>query len=268
MVMKYSFMSFSTPELDLAAVLDVARRIGYDGIEPRLDSGHAHGIEVGLSRERCDAVRAQAADAGIELACLATSLKFADPAATETVLAQTRERIDLAGNLGVKTVRVFGGKIPDGIEREQAIDQVARCLAAVADQAEARGVTLCLETHDDWCDPRHVAAVMLRVGQPGIAVNWDIMHPVRTGKATIGESFETLRPWIRHVHVHDGVGRELKMVPIGTGEIDHRSALACLAAAEYGGFISGEWIRWEPYATHLPRELETLKRYERAARGG
>jgi len=31
----------------------------------------------------------------------------------------------------------------------------------------------------------------------------------------------------------------------------------------YRNFLSGEWISWEPYATHLPWELETMKGYER-----
>jgi hypothetical protein len=30
----------------------------------------------------------------------------------------------------------------------------------------------------------------------------------------------------------------------------------------YEGFLSGEWIRWEPYDQHLPREIETMRRYE------
>ncbi len=260
--MKYAFMSFSTPDLDLAGILAVAKRFGYDGIEPRLDAGQAHGIEAGLSPVRCEAMRGRADAAGIELACLATSLRYADPAAEETALAQTRERIELAGNLGVRRLRVFGGPIPQGIGREQAIDQVVKCLQAVAAQAADRGVTLCLETHDDWCDPVHVATVMQRVNHPAIAVNWDIMHPVRTGKATMAGAFQALRPWIRHAHVHDGVGLNVKMVPIGTGEIDHRCALACLMEAGYDGFLSGEWIHWEPYEVHLPRELATLKRFE------
>ena len=32
---------------------------------------------------------------------------------------------------------------------------------------------------------------------------------------------------------------------------------------DYPGFISGEWINWEPYEQHLPRELATLKGYEK-----
>ena len=43
--MKYSFMSFSCPELTLDEMLSMAKEFGYDGIEPRISSNHRHGVE-------------------------------------------------------------------------------------------------------------------------------------------------------------------------------------------------------------------------------
>ena len=260
--MKYSFMTFSTPELPLADVLDTARTYGYDAVEPRLDSDHAHGVEVTADAARRAEIKQAVEAVGIALACLATSLRYADPAQHQQVLAQTHERIDLAADVGCPRLRVFGGKLADGLERDAAIALVADALAAVAAHAAERGVTLCLETHDDWCDPTHVAAVVQRVDHPNVGVNWDIMHPVRTGLATMDEAFAALKPWIRHLHVHDGHG--LDMCPIGQGPIDHKRALELLQTIDYDGYLSGEWINWEPWQTHLPRELKTLKQYEQA----
>lgn len=265
--MKYAFMSFSTPKLTLKEMLTLARELGYDGIEPRLDAGHAHGLEVAATAQERSRIKRQAAESGIALACLATSLKYADPSGTEKMLQDTRERIDLAGDVGAPAVRVFGGGIPKGTSREDAIGLLVKSLTAVADHAAERRVTLCLETHDDWCDPAHVAAVVGRVNHPAVGVNWDIMHPVRAGKATVEESFETLRPWIRHLHVHDGDKKENKMVPMGEGDIDHRRAIALLMTSDYAGYLSGEWIDWEPWEIHLPREIAVLKGYEREVRG-
>jgi len=268
MIVKYAFMSFSTTELTLSEVLAVAKRYGYDGVEPRLDANHKHGVEVSASPEQRSAMRKRVKDSGIAMACLATSLRYVDPAVTEEVLEQTRARIDLAGDLGVPCMRVFGGKIAEGVSREQAVDLVAESLGRVADHAAERGVVLCMETHDDWCNPADVAAVMQRAHHPAIAVNWDVMHPVRMKFATIEESFAALQPWIRHLHVHDGVSTNgLVLKPIGEGEVDHRRAVGLLTSAHYDGYLSGEWIQWEdPYDLHLPRELATLKRYEQELR--
>jgi sugar phosphate isomerase/epimerase len=262
--MRYAFMSFSTPDLTLKEMLEFAREYGYDGVEPRLDAGHAHGVEVLADVSRRAKLRRTAEASGITIAALASSITYADPAKQEAMIRDTHERIDLAGDLGVPVLRVFGGTLADGLDREQAIALLAESLGAVAGHATERNVTVCIETHDAWCNPAHVVEVCRRVNTPSVAVNWDLMHPVRTGQASIAESFEQLRPWIRHVHAHDGTERNgrLTFLPIGQGDIDHRQAIALLHAAGYPDFISGEWIGWEPPETHLPRELATLKSYE------
>ncbi len=255
-------MSFSTPELTLGEMLEVAERYGYDGIEPRMDSKHAHGVEVDASVAEREKIKGQFADSGIEFACLATSLRYSDPTLAEKMVADTHARIDLAGDVGAPTMRVFGGLLPDGVSREKATDVIVDSLSSVADHASERGVILCMETHDDWCDPRLVAGVLEAVNHDAVAANWDIMHPVRTDSATIEESFEILKPWIRHLHIHDGSGDNIELRPIGEGIIDHRRAVELLLDAGYDGFLSGEWIKWEPWDEHLPREIATLRRYE------
>jgi len=261
--MKFAFMSFSCPTLTLAEMLTVARNIGYSGIEPRAGSQHRHGIELDTDAATRRQMREAALEEEIALCCLATSCRYADPATVQAEIEETLRYIDLAADVGAPRLRVFGGKIGAGISRDAAIEQVAEALSAVAELAHDRGVTVCLETHDDWCDPHHVAAVMQQVNHPSIAVNWDIMHPVRAGGVTMVEAYRILQPWIQHVHVHDGSTRldRLEMLPIGSGEIDHREAIELLHADHYKGYLSGEWIDWEPYTRHLPRELAQLEFY-------
>lgn len=265
--MKYSFMTFSCPQLALGEVLAVAKRFGHDGIEPRLDARHAHGVEVAADAEARRAVRRKAEDSGVAIACLATSCTYADPRDHQRKIDQTLARIDLAGDVGAPAIRVFGGRLGADLSRADAIDLVAESLRACADHAERRGVSLCMETHDAWCDPQHVAAVMRQADHPFVGVNWDVMHPVRAAGATMDSAFEALRPWIRHLHVHDAVADGPGLAPIGTGDFDHKRVIELLLTIPFEGYISGEWINWhEPYETYLPRELRALRRYEEAAR--
>jgi len=255
-------MSFSCPDLSFENMLEVAARFGYDGVEIRIDTEHQHGLESHASGATRRDATARAESAGVMICCVATSCHFADPATAEQHVPDALSAIDLAADLGAATVRVFGGKIADGLARASAVEQVAGCLGRLADAAARRKVVVCVETHDDWCDAADVAAVMRHVDHPSIAVNWDIMHPVLVAGYTMAEAFETLCPWIRHVHVHDGRladGGVLQLCPIGEGNVNHARALGLLAGMGYDGFISGEWIDWEPWEVHLPRELETLK---------
>lgn len=261
--MKFSFMTFSCPELTLAEVLETAQRYGYEGIEPRIDAKHRHGIEPETTAQDRKEIRKQVTASGIALACIASSARFADPETAEERVARTRLCIELASDLGAPCVRVFGGTIPEGISRQEAINNISALLAPLAEYAYEKGVTLCMETHDDWCNPADVASVMKIVDHPGLSVNWDIMHPIRRASVSIAQSFETLRPWITHCHVHDGVMLpERKLVPIGQGDIDHKTAVKLLKGINFNGFLSGEWISWAgDYDVHLPRELATLKEY-------
>ena len=262
--MKYAFMSFSCPELTLGEMLALAARLGYDGIEPRLAAGHRHGIETSIGEAERRAIRQQVADGTVPLACLATSCQYANPQKVAENVEETKRCIDLAAAVGAPRLRVFGGVLPEGVSREQAIDLLTDAMRQVADQAKAGGVTVCIETHDDWSHPSHLAEVMRRVNHPAIRINWDLMHPIRAGRITMDEAYAIVRPWIGHVHFHDGSASldKLELLPIGQGDIDHRRAVQLLAGMPSTGYLSGEWINWEPYEVHLPRELAAMKAFE------
>ena len=267
--MKYSFMTFSAPELELGKLLALAAELGYDGIEPRIGSGHGHGIELERSASERRAIRDQAGAAGVALCCIATSCKYADPATAGKWVEETRRALALAADVGSSRLRVFGGAIPDGVTREAAIDGVAAALRSVAGEAEQHGVTICLETHDDWTDPVHVAEVLGRVGSPAVAANWDYQHTIRIAKTSVDQAFAVLEPWIKHVHFHDGrdLADQLVFLPIGSGDFPQRRVVQLLLEAGYDGYLSGEWINWEPYEVHLPRELEAMRELEASVRG-
>lgn len=264
--MKFSFMTFSCPELGWGDVLRVARDFGYDGVEPRAQAKHAHGIEVGASAGQRAAIRRMAQDAGVAIACLATSCSYtaADPAALSRTMDDSRALIALAHDIGAPAMRVFGGTIPQGMSREHAARQLAECLAKLAPEAQDAGVTLCVETHDSWCNANDLARVIREVGHANVAANWDIMHPVNAAGMTVDEAFAALRPYVRHVHFHDGRRNAkggLDLCPIGQGIVDHRRAVQLLRSIGYQGYLSGEWIAWEPWQAHLPRELATMRGY-------
>jgi len=266
--MKYSFMSFSTTEMTFDEMLAAAKKYGYEGIEPRIDCEHKHGVEWSASAAARKEARAKATDAGIELCCIATSCDYSDPVTLKQNMEDTRRSIDLAADVGSPRIRVFGGTLSDDLSRNQAVAQVSEALRSVADQAQQHGVTICLETHDSWTQPEHVAAVMKRVNHPAIAVNWDYWHPVRYSGIAIETTFETLKPWIRHVHLHDGNVRLDKpsLKPMGTGDLDCRLVVKLLQGMKYDGYLSGEWIRWEAPEIHLPREVAQMRQYERTSK--
>lgn len=262
--MKYAFMTFSTPDLTLDEVLATAKRFGYDGVEIRIDSGHKHGLELSSTADERRDAKLRAGAFGVSICCIATGAKFADPAAAAQHVTQALAAIDLAADVDAGVIRVFGGQIPQGVTREQAADSIVASLQALAAKADELGVNVAIETHDDWCDPQHVADILRRVNHPRIGVNWDYQHTTRVAKTTAEDAFDALKPAIKHVHFHDGTmsADKLEFLPVGQGAYDHKRVLQLLDSIHYDGYISGEWINWEPAEVHLPREIAAMKALE------
>ena len=257
--MRYLFNSFSLPEHDLPALLSAAHRYGYAGLEIRTDKGQAHHIEVDTGDAFRAEVRAQIQASGLTVDCLCLSTEISDPARSDAVVQQVRPRIDLASDIGVPLVRVFGGRFPDTVSRQHARNNVIDVLRRLAEHGQGRGVVVCLETHDAWTDPAELAGIMDAVNHPNAALIWDILHTGRGSGASLAEAYVTLRPWIRHVQIHDALLRldRLEFRPIGHGDL-----LALLGGGGYDGAIAGEWMNWEPGEIHLPREITQMRRYE------
>ena len=262
--MNYSFMSFSCPDLTLREMLDAAEKFGYGGLEPRIDAKHAHGIEVSLTQEERNAVCSQVASSSVDLCCLASSARFADPDTCSSNLESTRHELDLTADLGIPLLRIFGGRFPPGMERSEAIDNLSEAFTSLTEQAEDCNTVLCLETHDAWCNPHHIAQVLRQVNHRCVAANWDVLHPVRAEGLSLQESLEILSTWVRHVHIHDATldpGR-INYVPIGTGAIEHSEIIKGLKSIAYDGYMSGEWIGYTSWHEHLPDEMACLLQIE------
>lgn len=243
--MKISFMTFACPTWTADEAIAGAKRHGYDGIEWRMDGGHKHGVELSLSDAGRAELRQKLAEAGIESACLATSLKFVDAQS----VADTPARLDLAASIGAPGLRVFCGGLPEGVTLDDAVLKVADHLSQVADLAAARNVGLWLETHDSMNRAAPVAAVLSRVSHPSVAANWDNMHPFFNGE-TFDETRRLLHGRIAHTHFHDARSADPStIVPFGDGGLPCAQMLTFLKSENFGGYLSGEWFNEKMGAT-------------------
>jgi len=88
------------------------------------------------------------------------------------------------------------------------------------------------------------------------------MHPTRASGVSVAAGFRRLSPWIRHVHIHDGLLSEpLQFTAFGEGELDVRAAFQCLVDSGYGEYASGEWINADA-TVDLAEELRRVKALE------
>ena len=264
--MKFAFMSFSCPEATLKEMLDMARKFGYNGIEPRAQCQHKHGVELDASPEQRRAIKKMFSDSGIECACIATSAvyNFSDAAKRKEHVELTKQFIKLAPEVGCHRLRVFGGPadVKDRTKGE-AVKIVGDALAEVKETAEQYRVYVCMETHDFFCRAEMTAAAVRRAASPFIRVNWDIMHPF-TYMMSVEEAFLEIKDLIAHCHIHDGTydkTHQPTLALMGEGEIPYNIAVRLLRDMNYDGYLSGEYINAWPVDVVLPHDLKVLKSY-------
>ena len=129
--MKFSFMSFSCSELNLDEMIAIAKKYGYDGIEPRISSNHNHKIEFDSSQSFLKECKRKSKESGIAFSCIATSCIYVDPSTNKNMTSDTHQAIDLASDVDAPVIRVFGGIIPEGVTREEAIDLLTKSMQEI-----------------------------------------------------------------------------------------------------------------------------------------
>ncbi|MFN2352148.1 MAG: sugar phosphate isomerase/epimerase family protein, partial [Kiritimatiellia bacterium] len=199
-----------------------------------------------ISAARRKEIRSLFERENLQICCIATGARLAtaDPSELDKHLAEARSAIDLAADLAVPFVRTFGGPRGKG-DLRGIVRHTASAYSRLLEQAHARGVTLLMETHDEWCVSAQVRAVVELVDSPRLKVLWDIMHPQRFMERP-EETMRNIGEMTAHLHAHDGRydagAQRITTVPMGEGIIDHATPLRLLQAAGFDGFFSVEVI--------------------------
>jgi len=262
--MKFSFMTWVCPDRDLSQILAATIRYGYDGVEPRAEAEQQHGVELTATKKQRAEIKQQFGDMGVAMSCIATSRTYsmADDAERRESVELTKRYATLAHDVGCPVLRVFGGVIPEGVEKEDAKKYVAEALRECAVFAAGAGVLVCLETHDDFSLAQDAADTVRMADHPNAQIVWDVAHPFRAGE-TMAQSFEYAKPYVKHLHVHDALlagGWIAKLM--GEGEIPHDEAVRLLNTIDFQGHLSGEWINPEwPVEELLAHDVAVLRAY-------
>lgn len=259
--MRVAFSTLACPDWSIAKAAQFAREHGYAGLELR---GYGGGIlPPDLPESEVDAIKAAADAAGVAIVGLGASSRLV-AVDGDAPLAETRAFLRMARRLGARFVRVYGGPIPEGTSEAEAVARVAERLRALVPDAEATGVDILVETHDDFSRSTRLAAALAPVASPRVGAIWDILHPLRHGEP-VEETWARLGRYVRHLHIKDGTPRtgvEWDLVPLGTGQVPVATVLGLLKTAGYDGWLTVEW-EWHWHRDLAPAE-QALP-YERRA---
>ena len=170
----------------------------------------------------------------------------------DATLTQIKKWIDVTDLLGASHLRVFGGKLPPGVTRAQAMDWVVETMKPACDYAGKKGITVGIEDHDGITQQAETCLeIMHRVDSPFAGINLDITHFVPTATLDGYAQIEMCLPYATHAHIRDH---------FDNGEpIDLERVWQMFAKAGYRGYLSLEYGGKEEPMTAIPKQMARIE---------
>jgi sugar phosphate isomerase/epimerase len=272
-----AFSTLGCPSWSLAKVLEEGERLGYAAVELRGIEGDMNLTErPELKGAALLETKRRFADRGLVISDLGASSRMheADATVRAAQLDEGRRFIDLAHELGVPYVRVFGDKLVAGEAREKTIERVVEGLRALGEHAKGSGASVLIESHGDFTRSADLEAILTAVNLPTVALLWDAHHTVVFGKEAPAETWRALSSFVRHTHLKDSrpEGDAVRYVLTGEGDVPVRDIVRVLVEGGYQGYYCFEWEKkWHPELEEpevaFPHYARTMAAYLSAAGG-
>lgn len=168
-------------------------------------------------------------------------------------IENVKKGIDLAFELGTKTLRVFSGDVKEGIPFDEGKRWIIESFKKCASYAEAKGITMVLENHGYFAGKsEQVKEILDAVGSVSLRANTDTGNFLLVGENPL-EAVKNLKDYIGFVHFKDfrkvdGEGRYEAMdgtwyvgEAIGNGDVPLKAIVDFLKDSGYNGYYSIEY---------------------------
>jgi sugar phosphate isomerase/epimerase len=265
---KFAFSTVGCPSWDLQTIADRAKEYGYTGVEFRtfLEDATMPGANLFLSDP--DKVTSIFNAAGIEIACLASSIAFNNNRRLDAVAAEElRQHLILAQKLNCRIVKIFDTQIKPGQDRVTAGVAMANWLLPLADEAADRGIAIVIENALSFRSAKEMWSFMEAVPHPSVGLCWDVFNAAQVGEPP-AVSVPMLNSRIFHTHVKDAKfePRGAAYCKLGEGDVPVRKFLTRLMGIGYDGYVVLEWDKvWLPNLAEpeiiFPDAIEKMKKW-------
>ncbi len=183
------------------------------------------------------------------VACGATMVQ-ADAAKRAETLEQIKQWVDVTDRLGASHLRVFAGKLPQGVEKKQAIDWTVETMKAACEYSATRGIALGVEDHAGITQNADVCLeIMERVGSSYARINLDITNFIATATQDVYAQIAACAPYAHVAHIRDHFSDHTP--------VDMDRVWRILAEAGFRGYMSVEYepsfSGGEPAVTGAPK---------------
>ncbi len=159
----------------------------------------------------------------------------------KAVYAECERVFDACSRLAVEHVTIHPDFMKLKREQKEVLEETAAALRTVAKSAKDRGLTLCFENfEEDYFSSEQLRRLLSSVD--GLMFTLDVGHAHMKARRTdtVVHMIAKLKPYLRHVHLHDNHGGKDEHLPLGVGSLELPRVVAALKDAGYDGTITLE----------------------------
>lgn len=241
---------------------------GFDAVEltaiPHPYEGHIEATRT--SQAELDELRARLDGLCMEVSAITSGPL--PPLASENDLRYLSLSFEMAERLSAPVVITYvtGGHQWEDLSEERWRPVLVETFRRCADEAEARGVRLALETEPGLliANPYDGLSLIREVNHPNFGYNFCIPHivPVIEESDTLENVVRQAGGLIFNTHLADVEGRVHKHTLPGEGEVDFPALFAHLGEVGYEGYFTFDLYPYADRADVAARKVaETMKRF-------
>lgn len=266
--MKLAFSTNAFKKNTLEEALDAIAAIGYTGVEIMADVPHA--LPEHMPPSRRAEVRRRLESLGLAVSNINAFTLFADgdtyhptwierdPARVQRRIDHTLACIDLASELGARTISLQpGGPMDSDDRRDEYLQQFRAGLEQVLPAAEKRGVILAIEPEPGLLieSAAEYLDFVRDFSHPNLACNCDVGHLYCVGEDPPAAIAALGKTHVAHVHLEDIARTRVHqhIVP-GAGGINFPAIFAALRLIGYEGFVTVELYPYVSTAQNVARQ--------------
>ena len=274
--MKFAFSTVSCPAWEFDTIVARAREYGYHGVEIRGFLNEPAGTTANLFAADPDDLRRTFDDAGVKIACLASSIAMEQPHGAWQVwrknpnnrrATELRTYVDAAQRLGCHVVKIFDTQVRPGQTRDTAGVALGDWLLPLADYAADRDVVIAIENALSFRASKEMWSILDRLQHPSIACCWDVFNAALIGESPFF-SVPVLNSKIAYTQVKDATfgGLGATLCKLGEGDVQIEKFVTRLKGVGYTGYVTVEWEKaWLPNIAEpeeiLPDAAEKLRKW-------
>ncbi len=245
--MKIAFSTLGCPDFSWPEIYSMAKDLGFDGIEIRGLGNEIFAVKAQpFTESELPNTIKKLSELRLEIPCLSSGCCLKFPETAEQNYEEIVEYITLAAKLKTPYIRILADLEPQP-SGEVDDEIVLATLSRLIPVAEAKGVTLLVETNGVYSDTARLCKLLNQAASDWVGALWDTHHPYRFTGETPQKTVQNLGAYIKYVHIKDSVMVDsvTRYRMMGEGDLPIDDIMLALRSINYDGYVSLEWVkRW------------------------